>query len=580
MTLQLAPGLELPDNAVSETFAMLGRRGSGKTNTAVVMAEEMLAAAHVIHWIDPVGVAWGLRSKFKILIAGGEKGDIPLEPGNGELMAEFLVDNPVPCIMEISGFGEAAMKRFVGDFGTRFYLLKNPQEKRTPVHLFFDEADEFAPQQGLKGEAAKSLGAMQNLIRRGRSRGIGTTLISQRSAVINKSVLTQTEVLFAMQTTGPQDLDAIKAWIQYHGTAEECAQIVAALPKLQQGEAFVYSPGWLKILKRVKIRARKTFDSSRTPGPGEQRTAPKSLEKIDLSALKGKIAESIERAKENDPAVLKARVKKLERELQAAKDAPIDLHREAELILEADKLRKIVCGLLEAIQSIAIVVNGQSSFTVQDEAIRLATEMFGYGRSAPPAGGAVAIPKPEVRRPVREPSPREKAINGRLPEGSGLVDGPGQKILNAMAWWESIGQERPLRGQVAFVADYAANGGSFKTYLSRLSTAGHIECGGGMVSLTESGRALAVCNGAATSLADYHRMLLDVVKDGPLVKILECMIQDGAAMPAAEVARRTGYEANGGSFKTYLSRISSLGLIQRSKGVVYGTSLLFPEGLE
>lgn len=37
--LKLAPTLALPLAAATETFAILGRRGSGKTHTAVVLAE-------------------------------------------------------------------------------------------------------------------------------------------------------------------------------------------------------------------------------------------------------------------------------------------------------------------------------------------------------------------------------------------------------------------------------------------------------------------------------------------------------------------------------------------------------------
>lgn len=84
-TFRLANDFEIPEEAVTQTFAMLGRRGSGKTSTAVVLAEEMLSTGHVIAWIDPLGVAWGLRSKFQILIAGGSKGDIPLEPNGGKM---------------------------------------------------------------------------------------------------------------------------------------------------------------------------------------------------------------------------------------------------------------------------------------------------------------------------------------------------------------------------------------------------------------------------------------------------------------------------------------------------------------
>lgn len=108
---KIASGLSLPVDAATQTFALLGRRGSGKTSTAVVLAEEFLKAGQPIVWVDPIGVAWGLRSKFKILIAGGEHGDIALDPGGGAAMAEFLVENRVPTILDVGTFGEGALQQ-------------------------------------------------------------------------------------------------------------------------------------------------------------------------------------------------------------------------------------------------------------------------------------------------------------------------------------------------------------------------------------------------------------------------------------------------------------------------------------
>jgi uncharacterized protein len=42
--LRIADNLKLPLNAITETFAVMGIRGSGKTHTATVLAEEMLTA--------------------------------------------------------------------------------------------------------------------------------------------------------------------------------------------------------------------------------------------------------------------------------------------------------------------------------------------------------------------------------------------------------------------------------------------------------------------------------------------------------------------------------------------------------
>lgn len=61
MTLHVGQGktLELPIDAVTETFAILGIRGSGKTNTAGVIAEELLANGQQVVVVDPTDSWWG-----------------------------------------------------------------------------------------------------------------------------------------------------------------------------------------------------------------------------------------------------------------------------------------------------------------------------------------------------------------------------------------------------------------------------------------------------------------------------------------------------------------------------------------
>ena len=60
--LELSPTLQLPVDAVTETFAILGKRGGGKTYTASVLVEEMLKAHLQVVVADPLDVWWGLRA--------------------------------------------------------------------------------------------------------------------------------------------------------------------------------------------------------------------------------------------------------------------------------------------------------------------------------------------------------------------------------------------------------------------------------------------------------------------------------------------------------------------------------------
>lgn len=83
--LRIAPDLVLPLDFVTSTSAILAQKGSGKSYTASVEAEELLAAGQQVVVLDPTGAWWGLRAGadgvsagFPIAVLGGDHGDIPL----------------------------------------------------------------------------------------------------------------------------------------------------------------------------------------------------------------------------------------------------------------------------------------------------------------------------------------------------------------------------------------------------------------------------------------------------------------------------------------------------------------------
>lgn len=56
----------LPIDAATQTISLLGRKGSGKTNTSTVLVEELLAAGVRVVVIDPMGIWYGLRSSADV----------------------------------------------------------------------------------------------------------------------------------------------------------------------------------------------------------------------------------------------------------------------------------------------------------------------------------------------------------------------------------------------------------------------------------------------------------------------------------------------------------------------------------
>lgn len=319
--LHISSTLSLPLSFTTVTQAILAKKRVGKSYTASVQAEELLKLKQQIVVIDITGAWHGLRSSedgrkagYPILVAGGERGDIPLEESAGEVMAEAIVADKFSCILDVSHFRKAQTHRFLAPFLETLY-----RKNRTAMHIFCDEADFYAPQKGF-GEELRTLGAMSDLVRRGGIRGIGCTLITQRPAVLNKDVLTQCEILTCLRIVHHRDIAAIKEWIDVHGDPEQAKQMIKDLPSLPIGTAWIWAPAFPDengIFQKVKIRRRETFDSGATPKPGQNKRKAKVLAAVDVKRLGNAIAATVERVKENDPKELQKKIKVLEAELKA-----------------------------------------------------------------------------------------------------------------------------------------------------------------------------------------------------------------------------------------------------------------------
>lgn len=308
--LRISTTLHLPDDYVTQPAAILAMRGAGKSNTAVAIAEEMYAAGLPWVAIDPKGDWWGIRSSangkgpgLPIPVFGGMHGDVPLEPGSGAFLADTIVELNLTCVLDVSDFASKAQQAtFLTDFANRLFRLhgRSPQAR----HLFLEEADEYIPQKG--GPAlAPCIGAWTKIVKQGRSRGIGITIISQRSAVVSKDALTQVETLIAMRVTSPHDRKAIEGWVEYMSLSKT---LVDSLPTLADGAAWVISPHWLAKTVKVQFRQRHTFDSGATPTHGKIRV-PGTIADIDVFKLRELMKATIEKSEAEDPKLLQMKLR-------------------------------------------------------------------------------------------------------------------------------------------------------------------------------------------------------------------------------------------------------------------------------
>jgi hypothetical protein len=557
--LQLAADFALPADAVTQTFAILAKRGAGKTYAAAVLVEELLKAGLHAVVVDPVGVWWGLRAAadgthpgLPIVILGGDHGDVPLGLAAGELIADLIVDEGISAVLDLSHFRKGEQVRFMTDFCEVLY-----HKNRRPLQLVLDEADAFAPQRPQKGQE-RMLGAVEDLVRRGRARGIGVTLVTQRSAVLNKDTLTQAEVLIALRTIAPQDRDAIDAWIKVHGTPEQREELLTSLPSLPIGTAWFWSPGWLDVFRKVQVRKRETFDSSATPQVGTQLQPPKQLAEVDIEKLRARIAAMIEKAKADDPRELKRRIADLERQLRnrapATKIETVVERVEIPVVGDEQlhQLEQIVSTLSETGQQLVAAAQEIAAAIARVTALPAPpiTEITPVRAAPSPARATAPAPRP-VARP-----------NGAAPADELSLRAGERKMLEVLARHYPL---KVTRTQLGTLAGFTPSGGTFGAYFGTLKRAGFLtESRTGEVAITPAGLDYlgAAMPPQPQTTEELLAMWRGALRAGERKMLDELLRVYPDALTREELGARTGYTASGGTFGAYLGTLRRNDLVQ------------------
>lgn len=566
-TRRLANDLSLPPNMVTQKFAFIGRSSSGKTYASSKLVELLLEEKAQVVVVDPVGVWWGLRIGangkslgFDVPIFGGSHGDIPLEATAGKLVADLVVEKTLSLILDVSDFTGGEVRRFVADFATE--LLHRKKRARSPLMVVWEECQEVVPQR-VFADAAKMVGAVERLTKQGRNFGIGTTLISQRPQAVNKDVLNQTEVLVVFQTTGPQERKAIEGWVVSHGL--DVSRVVDELPALPQGTGYIWSPQWLRVMQKIRVLPKRTYDASATPTFDTRSTVEPGA--INLQDVRTAMQATIDLANQNDPTHLRQQIAALER--QITKRLPGASHSEPEKIVIAPLDSKALARVeraSEAIKSVAATLRAATDAFL-DAAPRLQREMkdlvdriqFAFSGQAP----RKATVKPGTRAvggEAQTPNKPTATFPALSHDGKRKLTSAERQVLKVLSQYP-VGCRR---GKLALLCGYRYSGG-FRNALSTLRTAGlMIGSNQGVMQITDAG---------IQALGDHHEplpsgaALLDLwLQDKRLSRaarqVLQMLVEvypRGLAGP--ELAVRVG-QAYSGGFRNALSQLRTAGLIE------------------
>lgn len=572
LSKKVHPALDLAFPAAefaTQVTASLGMRGSGKTNGAAVIAEDLLEAGVQVVVLDYVGIWFSLRlqedgktaSPYQIPVLGGRHGDITLVATSGAVVAEALARTGSPAVLDISLFSKNDRCRFATDFAEAFFRAK--QEHPGAVQLLLEEAQRFVPQKFFTGQE-RMLGAFEEIAEVGRNFGIGLHLISQRPQKINKDVLNLADNVFAYRTNGVLERKAIGEWVQEKG-AEGRKDVHDELPGLERGTAIVWSPV-RQLYSRYAIRKRTTYDAGATPIHARAAVKTKPLDLASLEAVMGK---AVEEAKANDPRVLKGRIAELEKQLlkeyksvhPAAKPEPLvsddDWKRIERLVEKLDggetvfltRAREIFDRLAQAQQSVVSELGNLNTALKR---------------------GSVQTVRLYERTPAQVKKAIMAGIDASLPPGDFQLSKCARAILGVLAQRDVANDS-----QISALSGYRKTSSGFTNALSELRTKALIEGPKERREITQAGRLLA---GKAPELPMGEELLRYwTSRLGKCERALLEKIFEAGTITRADLSDQTGYSMTSSGFTNALSQLRVLDLIYGQQGGDVSIAEVFQE---
>lgn len=555
--------LKIPAGVLAQHVIALGKTRSGKSSKMRVLVEQLLDAGEPVCIIDPKGDWWGIKSSadgkkagYPIVIFGGEHADVPLNEHAGAQVAELIATGNRSCLIDLGGWMVGERTRFFIAFASTFFKLS-----RGKRHLVIDEVHNFAPQgRILDIDAGKMLHWANRLASEGSGKGITLIAASQRPQKVHKDFVTSCETLIACRVIHKLDRDAIKDWIDGCADPLKGKEVLQQLATMQRPEAWIWSPEIEYGPERVTFPMFKTYDSFKPQAADLGKL--KGWADVDLDDVKSKLQSVVQEAQANDPATLKRRIAELERQAKQQKPAPA-------AAIDTSKLQQDAWADGRA--------TGRAEITDQLEVYYGSLEHWAKDMPKPPVfkislGGLPArLERHTPSRPAPQPVRRAQAKHVDSSLGA-----PRQKILDQLAWLESLGLYPAPKETLAAVCDVSPTSGGYFNNLGALRSAGLIDYPQpGMVGFTDTGRAAA--NVPEMNGKEIHEHWLSIVTT-PQRAILEALI-DKHPNPVSkdDLAGTINVSPTSGGYFNNLGRLRTLGAIDYpSPGQVHLTRYVMP----
>jgi hypothetical protein len=555
-----------------------GASGAGKSRFLRRLAEQAFGKVPIII-LDPEGEFASLRERFDFVLAG-RGGETPADPRSAAMLATKLLELRASAVCDLYSMKPLDRHTFVRLFIEA--LLNADKRLWHPYLIMVDEAHRMCPEKGA-GESEASE-AMTALSTDGRKHGLCAIYATQRLGKLRKDAAAELLNVFIGQTF--IDIDRMRA-ADALGVpkGKEQRELFARLKVLSRGS--FYGLGQAVSLDATLIKIGDVQTTHPKVGAKASSTVPPAPAAI--KALLPQLADLPKQAedKARTEGELRKEIVDLRKQLKAAPVAkPIQQTAPSKEELSAEHSRGWAGGIAHAERE---AYNSRRTAwralkrvqEANDRTAKAVMEELAYypesGPEKPKAGEcvparAVVVPKAEaLQRPTLPPRERPP-----IAETDAVLSKPEQRIIDALAWLESIGVAEPENPAVSFMARYTLNGSYFNARGSLRGKGLLVYLDGSRLQLTDEGRARAHALDIPGDAEALQNQVLSKLPT-PEQRVLKPLIKAyPESVDNAALAQSANYTLNG-SFFNARGRLKSLGLVEYVKNGVRARALLFPE---
>lgn len=530
---------------IATRMLVCANSGGGKSWAVRKLLEETYGTQAII--LDMEGEFHTLREKFDFLLIGGIQGDLVLNPKATKLYPKIILEQNVSTILDMSELKHQERILFVRDFLNA--LMELPRNLWRPLLVVIDEVHKLAGQQ----EKQESTFAVIDLMAQGRKRGFCGILCTQRISKLHKDAAAEANNYMIGRTSLDIDMQRASDILGFKSKEQ-----MLSLRNLTPGNFFVYGPAISNEITEVTVDKVKTthpepgalLDINITPPNAKIKSMLTKLNELpqeaakqikDLREAQARIRQLEimlkQKPKSNEPDISALKALKTT-ELQLKNDLKIEQNETVRLHSQMTKIRKVVEHLQDLLPTENKVVFVKES----------------QNPISPILKKPEAMPKPEKQIPIKNVANLE----------SDLSLGKGEKSI--LSFLIVRPDTNFSTQQIGAMTGYAPTSGTFNTYLSKLSSLGLIERNQGSIKLVDELK-------AREAIGDFTHDFsleswLNKLGAGPK-KIYQILLENPMQeFTKEEIGEQTGYVASSGTFNTYLSELSTLGLITRSGGKI------------